>query len=90
MHSRHNLNNDFREVVDLGCESAIFRNAWHYVEIAAGAITRVLPNGRKQTIAKPGGGPNGAAIGPELFSFFRSIGINLKQLYGQTETCAYV
>jgi len=32
----------------------------------------------------------GAAIGPELFSFFRSIGINLKQLYGQTETCAYV
>lgn len=35
------------------------------VEIAAGAITRVLPNGRKQTIAKPGGGPNGAAIGPD-------------------------
>ena len=32
----------------------------------------------------------GAAIGPELFQFFRSIGINLKQLYGQTETCAYV
>lgn len=32
----------------------------------------------------------GAAIGPELFGFYRSIGINLKQLYGQTETCAYV
>ncbi len=32
----------------------------------------------------------GAAIGPDLFRFFRSIGINLKQLYGQTETCAYV
>ena len=32
----------------------------------------------------------GAAIGPELFRFFRSMGINLKQLYGQTETCAYV
>ncbi len=32
----------------------------------------------------------GAAIGPELFLFYRSIGINLKQLYGQTETCAYV
>ena len=32
----------------------------------------------------------GAAIGPELFKFFRSIGINLKQFYGQTETCAYV
>jgi long-chain acyl-CoA synthetase len=32
----------------------------------------------------------GAAIGPELFRFYRSIGINLKQLYGSTETCAYV
>ncbi len=32
----------------------------------------------------------GAAIGPDLFKFFRSIGVNLKQLYGQTETCAYV
>ena len=32
----------------------------------------------------------GAAIGPDLFKFYRSIGINLKQLYGSTETCAYV
>ncbi len=32
----------------------------------------------------------GAAIGPDLFDFYRSIGINLKQLYGQTETCVYV
>ena len=32
----------------------------------------------------------GAAIGPDLFDFYRSLGINLKQLYGQTETCAYV
>jgi long-chain acyl-CoA synthetase len=32
----------------------------------------------------------GAAIGPDLFRFFRSIGVNLKQIYGQTETCAYV
>jgi len=32
----------------------------------------------------------GAAIGPDLFPFYRPIGINLKQLYGQTETCAYV
>ncbi|MES2297401.1 MAG: AMP-binding protein [Pseudomonadota bacterium] len=32
----------------------------------------------------------GAAIGPDLFRFFRSIGVNLKQLYGSTETCAYV
>ena len=32
----------------------------------------------------------GAAIGPDLFRFYRSIGINLKQFYGATETCAYV
>ena len=32
----------------------------------------------------------GAAIGPDLFRFYRSIGVNLKQFYGQTETCAYV
>jgi long-chain acyl-CoA synthetase len=32
----------------------------------------------------------GEAIGPELFSFFRSLGINLKQLYGQTEASVYV
>ena len=29
----------------------------------------------------------GEAIGPDLFGFYRSIGINLKQLYGSTETC---
>lgn len=32
----------------------------------------------------------GAAIGPDLFRFYRSIGLNLKQFYGLTETCAYV
>ena len=32
----------------------------------------------------------GAAIGPDLFRFYRSIGVNLKQLYGSTETCAAV
>jgi len=32
----------------------------------------------------------GAAIGPDLFGFFRSIGVNLKQIYGHTETCGYV
>src|SRR5437870_13445462 len=32
----------------------------------------------------------GAANGPDLFRFYRSIGVNLKQLYGSTETCAYV
>ena len=32
----------------------------------------------------------GEAIGPDLFRFFRSIGINLKQLYGSTETAVFV
>ena len=32
----------------------------------------------------------GEAIGPELFAFYRSIGLNLKQLYGQTEAFLYV
>ncbi|MDQ6629968.1 MAG: AMP-binding protein [Pseudomonadota bacterium] len=32
----------------------------------------------------------GEAIGPDLFSFYRSLGINLKQLYGSTETAVFV
>jgi long-chain acyl-CoA synthetase len=32
----------------------------------------------------------GEAIGPDLFVFYRSIGVNLKQLYGSTETCVFV
>ncbi|MEM7472783.1 MAG: AMP-binding protein [Pseudomonadota bacterium] len=32
----------------------------------------------------------GEAIGPEIFDFYRSLGINLKQLYGQTEACVFI
>ena len=32
----------------------------------------------------------GEAIGPEIFEFFRSLGINIKQLYGQTEATVFV
>ena len=32
----------------------------------------------------------GEAIGPDLFNFYRSMGVNLKQLYGMTETCVTV
>jgi len=32
----------------------------------------------------------GEAIGPEIFKFYRSIGLNLKQLYGQTEASVYI
>jgi gluconolactonase len=35
------------------------------VEIARGTLTRVLADGRTEVIATPGGGPNGAAIGPD-------------------------
>jgi gluconolactonase len=35
------------------------------VEIQAGRVTRVRPDGARETIATPGGGPNGAAIGPD-------------------------
>lgn len=32
----------------------------------------------------------GEAIGPEIFEFYRSLGINIKQLYGQTESSVFV
>ena len=32
----------------------------------------------------------GEAIGPDLFTFYRSIRINMKQLYGSTETAVFV
>ncbi len=32
----------------------------------------------------------GEAIGPEIFGFYRALGINLKQLYGQTEASVYI
>lgn len=35
------------------------------VEIKGGTLTRILPDGTKQVVAATGGGPNGAAIGPD-------------------------
>ena len=32
----------------------------------------------------------GAPLGPDTFRFFRSFGVNLKQIYGATEACALV
>ena len=32
----------------------------------------------------------GEAIGPEIFRFFRALGVNLKQLYGATEASVYI
>jgi long-chain acyl-CoA synthetase len=32
----------------------------------------------------------GEAIGPDIFDFYRSLGVNVKQLYGQTESSVFV
>ena len=32
----------------------------------------------------------GVAIGPDIFVFYRSLGLNLKQLYGSTEACVFI
>ncbi len=32
----------------------------------------------------------GEAVGPEIFTFFRALGVNMKQLYGQTEASVFV
>ncbi len=39
------------------------------VEIAAGRLTRVEPDGHMQIIAEPGGGPNGLALGPDGYLY---------------------
>ena len=35
------------------------------VEIKRGTLTRITPDGKKEVVAETGGGPNGAAIGPD-------------------------
>jgi len=32
----------------------------------------------------------GEAIGPEIFDFYRALGVNIKQLYGQTEAAVFI
>ena len=44
------------------------------VEIARGTLSRVSPDGEITVIAEPGGGPNGAAIGPEGFCYICNNG----------------
>jgi gluconolactonase len=56
-------------------------------EIEGQTLTRVLPDGRKETVAETGGGPNGAAIGPDgaiyvtnnggSFEFMKANGLNI-------------
>ena len=56
-------------------------------EIERGTLTRVLPDGRQEIVAETGGGPNGAAIGPDgaiyvtnnggSFEFMKTNGLNI-------------
>lgn len=68
------------------------------VEIRRGTLTRVWPDGRKSIVANLGGGPNGAALGPDgamvrevIFPMWKPNGIGLspdgRTLYvAETET----
>jgi gluconolactonase len=56
-------------------------------EIEGQRLTRVTPDGKKETVAETGGGPNGAAIGPDgaiyvtnnggSFHFIKTNGLNV-------------
>ncbi|MFI4973466.1 MAG: SMP-30/gluconolactonase/LRE family protein [Caulobacterales bacterium] len=69
-------------------------------EIEAKVLTRVWPDGRKETVAETGGGPNGAAIGPDgkiyvtnnggSFHFLKNNGLNIPGPTPPTHTGGYV
>ena len=44
------------------------------VEIADGALTRIAADGSKTVVARPGGGPNGAAVGPDSKCYLANNG----------------
>src|SRR3954467_8106639 len=53
------------------------------VELKGECITRVQPDGSKETVATPGGSPNGAAIGPDGALYVcNSGGWNVRDLMG--------
>ena len=54
------------------------------VEIRRGTLTRVAPDGRRETIADLGGGPNGAAIGPDGAAYVCNNGDAWAWMEGET------
>ncbi len=55
------------------------------VELKGARITRVYPDGRKETVAEPGGSPNGMAIGPDDAAYVcNSGGWDFHELMGMT------
>ena len=44
------------------------------VEIASGTLTKVFMNGKKEILCELGGGPNGAAIGPDGYCYICNNG----------------
>jgi long-chain acyl-CoA synthetase len=68
-------------------EVGVLDRAWYWLGdlLVYGPLRNVLGMSRVRV-----GYTAGEAIGPDLFRFYRSIGINLKQLYGSTETAVFV
>ncbi len=56
--------------------------------LAYGAIFRALRDRMGFTKVRSAM-TGGAALGPDVFRFFHALGINLKQIYGQTEVAGY-
>ena len=69
-------------------------------EIEAGVLTRVAPDGTKTTVAETGGGPNGAAIGPDgkiyvtnnggSFEWIKQDGLNIPGPTPPSHTGGYI
>jgi len=65
--------------------------AWDRLKYAVGDVLVYGPlRNRSGLMRVRVGYTAGEAIGPEIFEFYRSIGINLKQLYGQTEATVFI